>query len=308
MQKAGKLRQFLPFFLKLFIVLATTLLLVPFLLNLLSAGKTAPLVLNYTYTAIFSLLVIAVFIVSNMRKLTMPENYSFGWLQLFAFSAMSVFSFALFNFVRFSKLWLSSPALYLTLEWLLYFAGIFSITLAVFQLRFFSRFLKKLLVSFAIAFVYYQLSIVIRASWRFFAFIVTKSSEFLLGIFYGNAASIIRSGSDPVLSANSFSVTIGAPCSGVDSLVMFAGIYLLVALLDWSKLNKKKLLLLFPLGLAGAFLMNILRIFALMAIGASWSPKLALTLFHANAGWILFVIYTIGFFYFAYPWLKLKKR
>jgi exosortase/archaeosortase family protein len=306
MQKAGKSRQFLPFFSRLLIVLAATLLLAPFLLNLLSAGKTAPLVLNYTYTAIFSLMVVAVFAVSNRKKLTMIENYSFSWLQLFAFSAMSVFFFALFNFVRFSKLWLSNPAIYLALEWLLYFSGVVSLAIAAFQLKFFSKFLKKLFIAFAIAFVYYNLSIVIRAYWKFFAAIAAKSSEFLLGIFYSDVASVISSGSDPSLTANSFSATIGAPCSGVDSLVMFTGLYLLIALLDWNKLNKKKLLLLFPLGLAGMFLMSIIRIFALMTIGASWSPKLALTLFHANAGWIIFVLYTIGFFYFAYPWLKKK--
>ncbi len=169
MQKADKIRRLLPFLSRLFIALAATLLLAPFLLNLLSAGKTAPLVLNYTYTAIFSLMVVAVFAVLNRKKLAMPANYSFGCLQLFAFSAMSVFFFAFFNFVRFSRLWISSPTAYLALEWLLYFAGIVFIALAVFQLKFFSVFLKKLFVSFAIVFVYFNLSIIVRASWKFFA-------------------------------------------------------------------------------------------------------------------------------------------
>jgi exosortase/archaeosortase family protein len=39
------------------------------------------------------------------------------------------------------------------------------------------------------------------------------------------------------------------------------------------------------------FITNILRIFLLFLIGAHYSPKLAVGLFHTNLGWILFIVY-----------------
>jgi exosortase E/protease (VPEID-CTERM system) len=47
-------------------------------------------------------------------------------------------------------------------------------------------------------------------------------------------------------------------------------------------------LLLVPLGVAIAFVANVFRIVALIAIGSRWSPSLAIGGFHSKAGWVLF--------------------
>jgi exosortase/archaeosortase family protein len=54
----------------------------------------------------------------------------------------------------------------------------------------------------------------------------------------------------------------------------------------------------------GLFLVNILRVYLLIVIGASISPDLALTLFHTYAGIILFIIYFLLFWLTFYKWMK----
>jgi hypothetical protein len=100
---------------------------------------------------------------------------------------------------------------------------------------------------------------------------------------------------------NDFYVIIGEACSGVDSGIMFAGVFLFIALLDWPRLKHKLFLAMLPFGMIGMFLMNVLRVSALVVIGANYSPEFALTMFHNNAGWMLFVAYTLGFWWWAYP-------
>jgi exosortase/archaeosortase family protein len=56
------------------------------------------------------------------------------------------------------------------------------------------------------------------------------------------------------------------------------------------------------IGLIGMFGMSILRIYLLMVVGTK-DEKLALTLFHSNIGWIMFVAYLLVFWYLCYPYV-----
>src|SRR5258707_8235910 len=53
-------------------------------------------------------------------------------------------------------------------------------------------------------------------------------------------------------------------------------------------------LVLIPLGVAVAWVANVLRIVALIAIGSRWSPSPALGCFHSKAGWVLFCGAALG--------------
>jgi hypothetical protein len=100
-----------------------------------------------------------------------------------------------------------------------------------------------------------------------------------------------------VIGINDFVVGISNQCSGVDSLLLFSSLYFIISALDWKKMRKKPLIYFFIFGLIGAFLMNILRVYLLMLVGAYISPTFALHAFHTNIGWILFIIYFVIYWY-----------
>ena len=54
------------------------------------------------------------------------------------------------------------------------------------------------------------------------------------------------------------------------------------------------MLLLVPAAVAAVWLLNVLRIVALILVGHFWSPALALGGFHSKAGWLLFCGVTLG--------------
>jgi exosortase/archaeosortase family protein len=68
----------------------------------------------------------------------------------------------------------------------------------------------------------------------------------------------------------------------------------------------KKYLSLFPLAAVGLYLVNILRVYLLVLIGATISPKLAIQLFHTYAGMLLFIAYFFLFWTVFYR--KISKK
>ena len=54
-------------------------------------------------------------------------------------------------------------------------------------------------------------------------------------------------------------------------------------------------LLLIPCALACAFLLNVVRIAALILIGNAGAPEVAFVGFHSQAGWIAFTLVALGF-------------
>ena len=91
-----------------------------------------------------------------------------------------------------------------------------------------------------------------------------------------------------VVGTYRFRVAVAPICSG------FEGIGLIIVLtLFWLVIFRRSLrfpmaLVLLPLGVAAAWMTNVLRIVGLIAIGSRWSRDLALGAFHSKAGWVLF--------------------
>lgn len=96
------------------------------------------------------------------------------------------------------------------------------------------------------------------------------------------------------LSIGTFSVYIDQRCSGYEGIglvLIFLGLYLWVFK---ETLRFPNALLLLPMGVASIWLLNVVRITALVSIGAHTSPEIAVGGFHSQAGWITFLIVTIG--------------
>jgi exosortase E/protease (VPEID-CTERM system) len=103
--------------------------------------------------------------------------------------------------------------------------------------------------------------------------------------------------SDPalrVIGADGFDVSVAQQCSGVEGILLitlFAAFYLTMFR---SELRFPHVLVLIPIGLALSWMLNSVRISALIWIGAHVSPDLAVNGFHSHAGWLLFSALSLG--------------
>jgi len=153
--------------------------------------------------------------------------------------------------------------------------------------------------------VYFVL-IGVQSLWRYFSSGVAKSLEWTFSIFYDQVYSAART-SGPYLRIEGFGAIIGSACSGIDSFFLFTALFFFIFLLDYKKIDKKRMLLLFPIGVVGMYISNIIRIFLLYLTGIYVSPKFAIGMFHQNIGWVVFIIYFTLFWWIASKFVYLKK-
>jgi exosortase E/protease (VPEID-CTERM system) len=97
--------------------------------------------------------------------------------------------------------------------------------------------------------------------------------------------------SDPslkVIGTPNFKILISSGCSGIEGLGLT--LFFTIGWLVYSRreLQLDRALLLVPLSLAVSWLLNAVRIAALIALGNAGHPRVAINGFHSEAGWILF--------------------
>ena len=117
-------------------------------------------------------------------------------------------------------------------------------------------------------------------------------TRILLSLFYREVISHPEWSS---LGTPKFQVEITGACSGVEGLAL-----MLVFTSGWlifarRELRMRRAIWLVPLALVCGWLLNIVRITALIAIGDAGHGEVAVHGFHSEAGWILFNAVGIGF-------------
>jgi len=174
--------------------------------------------------------------------------------------------------------------------------GIYSLN---FIKDFFNKFKKELGYFLIFGIITYSLMNQVWKLWPYLSLVVTKTTVFLLDII-GNPVLI----DEYTIMFNGFAAQIGEACSGVYSMFIFTALYLFAVILDWKKLNKKKVALVFIPAIIGAFLVNIFRVFLLFIVGAFVSEEMAIGLYHSYVGMIFFLIYFSVFWVLFYNWMK----
>jgi exosortase E/protease (VPEID-CTERM system) len=104
---------------------------------------------------------------------------------------------------------------------------------------------------------------------------------------------------EKIIGVNDFYVQVADACSGYEGIglvLAFTGVYI------W--INKREFrfphaYLLFPLGAAAIWLLNSIRIAALVLLGAHFSPDMAVGGFHSQAGWLTFIATSLGLLWLA---------
>jgi len=101
-----------------------------------------------------------------------------------------------------------------------------------------------------------------------------------------------------------FTEEVAPVCSGLEGIFLFIFIFSLILILDWNSYVKKQAFLIYLIGIIYMIFLNILRISAFLiarveAIGI-WGDteanELFVWFFHANVGWIFYLI-GIGIFF-----------
>jgi exosortase E/protease (VPEID-CTERM system) len=131
----------------------------------------------------------------------------------------------------------------------------------------------------------------------------TSQSGFMQLITLNAVASVLRL-FNPDLIVDSATFTIGTPqymitiaggCSGIEGLglvLVFTGFWL------WSfrkEIRFPQAFLLIPLALGCSWLLNIFRLCGLILISSAGGSEAALAGFHAQAGWIAFILIAMSF-------------
>lgn len=132
------------------------------------------------------------------------------------------------------------------------------------------------------------------------------ASSFILNLFVGATYSFADS-SSALFTSRSFSAGIGTQCSGIESSVLFVSLFFLIYIIERKRIisNKK----FFSWGLVGfgfAFILNILRVTALMFIG-HYNPEFAINAFHTYSATILFLGFMLPYMYLLYKY-NMKKH
>lgn len=191
--------------------------------------------------------------------------------------------------------------------------------LSVYTKTFISWFVKKYwksIVIFAVlGIIYFFLIQFFQLIWYQLSYFVAISIKSLLSLTFDPV--IFSAGTTavgPKLGVEGFIVGISNECSGIDSLLLFISLYTLLLVLDWKKMNVKRMAILFIPGLIGTVAYNILRIYLLLLVGVFIDPVFAVDVFHTNIGWILFLVFFVIFWHFGSKWvykksfLKSKKK
>jgi exosortase/archaeosortase family protein len=177
--------------------------------------------------------------------------------------------------------------------------GIFGLN---FLKDFFRKFKRELLYFFIFGVIVYSLMYYVWRLWPFLSLIVVRVTSFLLG-FVGDVAVI----NQYTFSFGGFAAEIGEACSGIYSIFIFSSLYLFAVILDWGKLDRLKVVLVFVPAVVGAFFVNVFRVFLLFVVGAYVSEEIAIGLYHSYVGMVFFLVYFAVFWFLFYDWARVKK-
>lgn len=130
-----------------------------------------------------------------------------------------------------------------------------------------------------------------RLLWGPSAILTFRLARFLLSPF---APGVVSNPEQRILGTERFNVIISPQCAGLEGvgLILLFGIFMLW--LGRDELRFPRALLFFPAGVIVIWLLNAVRIVALILIGDSGAPQIALGGFHSQAGWIVFNCVALG--------------
>jgi exosortase E/protease (VPEID-CTERM system) len=97
-----------------------------------------------------------------------------------------------------------------------------------------------------------------------------------------------------IIGSDDFLVMVADGCSGVQGAALITALIGAYLVFNRRDLRFPAAFLLLPVGIVLSLALNIVRIAALIEIGARGAPDLAVNGFHSNAGWLIFTALSLG--------------
>ncbi|MBW3011464.1 archaeosortase/exosortase family protein [Candidatus Woesearchaeota archaeon] len=270
----------------------------------------------YIRSIFFIFAAIICFLIIRERIMKFKQS-KVNWTYSVVFIAVNLFSLLAYVILNMHILENEGGSFLLlaSVRYLLILIMAFSLIFAFFGIKNFVRFVREfkysILVSMLLSWLFLNFYTYFQKLWPYMSWVVAKIAYYLLlpiykdvflkyeSTMFGNVYHNI-----PTVGTSEHAVAIFKPCSGIEGISLFLLFFSIIAIIEWKTLNKKRLFILYPLGVLFMFLINIARITFLIIAGIEISPEFAMGGFHSNFGWILFAVFFFIFMYFSYNWMK----
>jgi exosortase E/protease (VPEID-CTERM system) len=147
----------------------------------------------------------------------------------------------------------------------------------------------------------------VRRLWQPASHLTFRLTEIFLSPF---VSGIIAEPATMVIGTQRFLVQIAPECSGLEGVGLILAFVILWLLVFRQECRFPRSLVLIPIGVALVFLLNAVRIAALVLIGSAGARQIALGGFHSQAGWIAFSVVGVGFCFAIQrvPWFTTRHQ
>ena len=162
---------------------------------------------------------------------------------------------------------------------------------AIFWIKLFQTEKASILISLAAGLSTILATSTLMTSWPSMVNLTLRFSEFLLRLIYPDVIVIPDTAT---LGLGDFDVQVTAACAGYEGIALITIFLTLYFWLFKEDLRFPRVLILYPAGIALMWVFNGIRIATLVIIGSSYSPEIAIIGFHSNAGWIAFILVSLG--------------
>jgi exosortase E/protease (VPEID-CTERM system) len=163
--------------------------------------------------------------------------------------------------------------------------------------RLITRERKALLLSLLAAIAAWALSLFSQLGWGVMVDATLMLSGWLLVLFVPEL--LVIDTTQKILGLGDFAVNISPACSGLEGIGLITAFTALYLYIERGSLRFPHALWLFPIGAISIWLFNSVRIATLVALGYYWSPEVAVGGFHSQAGWITFILSSLGLLWLA---------
>jgi exosortase/archaeosortase family protein len=178
--------------------------------------------------------------------------------------------------------------------------GIFGIS---FTISLFRKTDIELYSSLAIALGFFASLRIIEQSWKLMALPAIYIANLFAKLTFSKTVFITQGVPCPVFGVQELTFKVCDLCSGYESLSLFMLLSVIILVTNWAYLDKWKTIFFFIIGALGTVLVNAIRLYAILLMGVFVSTD-AMNIFHLNAGWILFLIYSSAFWLLLLPYIK----
>ena len=291
---------------KTVLFLGIVYILFPFLFFFLSRDLDVSTFSHFYSLPAFTLLLVIFFIVYN-RNVFVNHTSKFQFGMRLLFLVLSCLFFVFYYLIRYEIIaFFTNSSTLLLISWLLYLLGVVCLALVMYSPSFFRQTYFSLFVFSIIASFFYIITTILWQAWYYMSLGVAKVVVFVFSLFTSQT-SLQVTAVDPIVTLQNFTVIIGPPCSGIESLSMFFGLWLLLFVYEQDRLQVGRSVVVLFVGLVGAYVLNIFRVALILMMGTK-NPDFAVGLFHSQVGWVLFSVFILVLLYFLYPWMLVRGR